>query len=49
MVKMMATVSVTLWFVLMFLESVEENTRISHDVISTNELLEPYLTILAFY
>ena len=41
MVNMMANVSVTLWFVLMFLDSVKENIRLSRGVINTNLLLEP--------
>ena len=41
MVDMIATVSVTLWFVLMLLESVEDNIRLPRGVISINYLLEP--------
>ena len=41
MVNMIATVSVTLWFVLMFLESVKDNIRLPYGVVNTNLLLEP--------
>ena len=41
-VDMMVTVSVTLWFVLMFLEAcIEDNIRLPRGVVSTNLLLEP--------
>ena len=43
MVNMMATVNVTLWFVLMFLESVKNNIRLPRGVINTNLLLEPII------
>ena len=41
MVNMMAIVSVTLWFVMMFLESVKDNIRLLCGVVKTNLLLEP--------
>ena len=42
MVDMVATVGVTLWFVLMFLEAcIEDNIRLPRGVVSTNLLLEP--------
>ena len=37
MVEVMATVSETLWIVLMFLELVEDNIRLPCGVISTNQ------------
>ena len=40
MVNMMATVSVILWFVLMFLESFKDNIKLPHGVVNTNLLLE---------
>ena len=40
MVNMIATVSVTLWFILMFLESVEDNIRLSRGFVNNNLLLE---------
>ena len=40
MVEMMATVSVTLWFVLMFLKSVKDNIMLPRGVVNTNLLLE---------
>ena len=41
MVNIMATISVTLWFVLMFLESVKDNIRLPRVVVNTNLILEP--------
>ena len=41
MVNMIDTISVTLWFLLMFLESVKDNIRLPHGVANTNLLLEP--------
>ena len=41
MVEMMATVSVTLWFILMFLESVKDNIRLLRGVVNIELLLEP--------
>ena len=41
MVNMIATVSVILWFVIMFLESAEDNIRLPRGVVNTNLLLEP--------
>ena len=40
MVNMIATISVTHWFILMFLESVKDNIRLPRGVVNTNLLLE---------
>ena len=40
MVNMIATVSVTLWFILMFLESVKDNIRLPRGVVKHQLTLE---------